>query len=339
MHNFFRNQWRSISNIGLSESTNPDIRRIIGFTNRLTFFIFVLLLGLFIYNHYQLGWTTFNKSLLIGNAVIMLLLFTLNKLRLFSISRIFLSWMISFYPFITSVQLKLSDPFAIEEAMYFMPRFFIIATAVIPVLVFSFKEKRLLALALMGSFIPLFFFDPIHHALQVGYYQVGFDSMMYPTFNVVTLGGYILLLLATIFFKRTNEQYEDQNLKLIQSLKNKNHQLIDKNAEIESQSKELELANYEIRLMNEKLESVANNRTKKLMDQAIRFQLYAFKNSHELRAPLTTLMGVIELLNDSKSPAQTKELLGVLRQSCLDLDKVIHDINEVISDAVNQDDD
>lgn len=335
MFNSISSVWNKVSNIGTDGELNASRNRSIILTNQIVLVLFIVLFVLFLVNFNINGWTTFNQMLLFGNIGAICTILTLNHFGLSVLSRIFLSWMCSVYPFYASINDKLDAAIPIEEAMYFMPRLFILTTAIIPVLVFNIKEEKiLLALSLLGSFVPLFFFDTVHESYGVGFYQVGFDGNAYPRLHAITLASYAIILAAAFFFKNINNRFASKNLALIESLERKNQELMSKNGQIEEQSKELELANYEIRLINSNLEKVVNKRTKKLLDQATQFQIFSFKNSHELRAPLANVMGVLDLLRDAQTQQETRQLLELLNQSCRDLDKIVHEINIILNQSM-----
>lgn len=317
-----QNFWNRISNVGVDKIPDTIRSRNVIFTNRLVFIIFLILLILFFFNLYYQGWTVFTQSLFFGNISAFITIYFFNKIGYSVVGRLILSWMCSVYPFYSSVNAKLADLTAIEEGMYYMPRVFIMTTSIMPILIFSFKERRYLIAGLLGSFIPLAFFDPLHQWLGVGYYEMGFNANIYPTFNAITIASYMVFLTATIFFKRMNEKY--------------NSELILKTDKIKEQAFELKSANHEIIVMNKNLEKVLNKRTKKLLDQAVQFQVYSFKNSHELRAPLAKIMGTIQLLNqqDLSNHSEIQRLLKILNKACEELDVIVHDINEVLSNDV-----
>ncbi len=74
--------------------------------------------------------------------------------------------------------------------------------------------------------------------------------------------------------------------------------------------KELERRNYNLSQLNERL---AN---------------YAFKNAHDLRGPLSTLMGVISLM---KEETPKSEYMSYLEESSRNLDKVVQEINTILT--------
>ena len=326
--------WNKISEIGADREAKSISEKDLILTNRIVLFIFITLFLLFFYNFVLDGWTPFSRSLFFGNIGAIITIYSLNHFGFYNASRIVLSWMCSIYPFMTSLNSKLADVAGVEEAMYYMPRLYIIITSVIPILVFSYREWPYLALSLAGGFVPLLFFDFIHEQFAVGYHQLGFSGSIYHVFNAIALTAYSVFIAASLFFKRINEQHESNNLKLIHSLEKKNAELLEKNTQIESQAKDLETANYEIKVVNENLEQVVDKRTKELLDQSIQFQLFSYKNSHELRAPLANVLGVLDLLKGAESHQEIKQLVDLLNKSCKDLDRIVHEINHLLNKAV-----
>jgi signal transduction histidine kinase len=68
-----------------------------------------------------------------------------------------------------------------------------------------------------------------------------------------------------------------------------------------------------------------------LMKRNQALEQYTFIVSHNLRAPVATILGLSELMNDEgMSPEDVKEMLGGLRQSAKKLDEVIHDLNLIL---------
>jgi signal transduction histidine kinase len=54
---------------------------------------------------------------------------------------------------------------------------------------------------------------------------------------------------------------------------------------------------------------------------------FAFKNAHELRGPLSAILGLINLMETTDS---RPEYLQFLKKEALALDQVVRDINEVL---------
>ena len=67
----------------------------------------------------------------------------------------------------------------------------------------------------------------------------------------------------------------------------------------------------------------------KIEDQIRKFDVISFKNSHELRGPVATILGLIQLIeHDGFDGAHARQIIDCLKQTVVKLDKVIHEINE-----------
>ncbi len=139
------------------------------------------------------------------------------------------------------------------------------------------------------------------------------EQRLYLAFIVSALG----ITLVIIFFlwrlirtKRANEKV-----------------LLDLNREIEAQSKALSLANEKINLINNGLEEAVRNRTAIIQAQNERLLEFSNMNSHKIRAPLATLLGLLNLFEDEPSPADDKELIGHLKATAVKMDEMIHEVS------------
>lgn len=79
----------------------------------------------------------------------------------------------------------------INPVNYFDVRIILLCVSVIPLFLFSIKEKKMMFGAMIPSYLALIFFDPIHNAFGVGYYQAGVLSPDYyfsvNLFTIITL--------------------------------------------------------------------------------------------------------------------------------------------------------
>ena len=53
-------------------------------------------------------------------------------------------------------------------------------------------------------------------------------------------------------------------------------------------------------------------------------------NSHDVRAPLTRLMGLVELMKGSKDEGEQNLIREEIVNSAAELDRIIHEINEIL---------
>ena len=78
--------------------------------------------------------------------------------------------------------------------------------------------------------------------------------------------------------------------------------------------------------MNEMLEDRVRQRTIELENKNKRLSEYAFINSHMLRAPVSRILGLINLIKNSNiniSLQETEELIGLLGKSTDELDNIV----------------
>lgn len=143
--------------------------------------------------------------------------------------------------------------------------------------------------------IPLMLVVGFHHGL-FGYYQYnGFDNIYFSQLDYMSLQTFIIhMVLAGIIFAICGlwayqfKKYSEAHIDLIFNKR-----------EIENQ--ELKTANYEL-------------------------DRFVYSTSHDLRAPLNSMLGLIEIASDDTDEEQTREHLKMLKGSAKKLDGFICDI-------------
>jgi len=99
------------------------------------------------------------------------------------------------------------------------------------------------------------------------------------------------------------------------------------NDELLRLNNELQSSNGEIKELNENLEKIVKERTEKINDQLKQLVRYAHMNSHEVRAPLARMLGLLLLIKREDDEQQLKALLDMLYNSSTELDLVIKEMN------------
>ena len=92
--------------------------------------------------------------------------------------------------------------------------------------------------------------------------------------------------------------------------------------------------NLEIELLNKKLESLLDERTKKIEEQDRKINDFAWYNAHSVRAPLVRILGLVDLIETSEE-LTTHEIKGILKHidnSAKELDEVILKLNDLLKD-------
>jgi GAF domain-containing protein len=128
-----------------------------------------------------------------------------------------------------------------------------------------------------------------------------------------------------------NEQIKN----LINQIKIQNAELLSKNSEIESMNSELCTLNEELRSTNDMLEETVRARTLALETQNKQLMEYAFINSHLLRAPLSRILGISNLIITEIKQIETMELLEALVNSTKELDGIVRKISLLLQDGNN----
>jgi len=102
---------------------------------------------------------------------------------------------------------------------------------------------------------------------------------------------------------------------------------------VELRTKELTIANKEIKNVIRNLEDIVEERTKRVKIQNTKLMDYAFKNAHNVRAPLSNILGLASLLKskfkDNKELANYVEMVDLSAQ---DLDEIVREMNQTLKD-------
>ncbi|MFZ6000373.1 MAG: hypothetical protein ACOYW3_07665, partial [Bacteroidota bacterium] len=87
-----------------------------------------------------------------------------------------------------------------------------------------------------------------------------------------------------------------------------------------------------IEQINGELEQRVKERTSELETQNKRLAEYAFINSHLLRAPLSRILGLINLAERDQSLKEA-EMIDLLKKSGDELDQIVRKISEALHDT------
>jgi hypothetical protein len=117
---------------------------------------------------------------------------------------------------------------------------------------------------------------------------------------------------------------------LLDEVRIQNQKLIGKNEEIEVMNEKLTSLNRELTSMNDTLEIAVKTRTHELEAQNKQLTEYAFINSHQLRAPLSRILGLTHLISKEVTSTSESELVQALLKSSNELDSVVRQISEML---------
>jgi signal transduction histidine kinase len=143
------------------------------------------------------------------------------------------------------------------------------------------------------------------------------------TFDVFFVHGGMLLMATGVFM-----------MILIQTRYNLTRKTILAELALKASKKILQKQAKEIRSINENLEGLVRERTHELEKKNRVLEEYAFINSHKLRAPVASILGLLKLFSYEKFTPDGDELLKHLTITTKEMDKVVRDITRTIEGGI-----
>jgi signal transduction histidine kinase len=143
----------------------------------------------------------------------------------------------------------------------------------------------------------------------------------------------------------------EQNLKLEKTVHERTREILAQNEEITSQNEEISMHNEQlveakniierqnklIQQKNEDLSVEVERQTRKLkqantelMEHNNRLEQFAFIISHNLRAPMSRIIGLSSILDFTKEVNEVSEIAKLMMKSTQDLDNIIRDLTEIL---------
>jgi signal transduction histidine kinase len=133
------------------------------------------------------------------------------------------------------------------------------------------------------------------------------------------------------------DKINDELKEKISEISQQNELLKFHQGEIFHKNEVLKLQAEEIKAINESLEERVKERTQVLEEKNMQLAEYAFINSHVLRAPLSTMMGLINLISYSELSDEDQKIYQHLRETANALDSIIFKINDAIGNRAHFD--
>jgi signal transduction histidine kinase len=237
------------------------------------------------------------------------------------------------------------------QVFYYDSRFILMATVILPGIVFRLEERVYLLICMGSTALCLLFFDPIHELFGAGYFQKGFNDPSYNYVNYIVSVTYFVLLFGILLLRSVMERSEAH-------LQVQNHQLIEKQNEIEAQHEELLQQQEEMQSSSEKLEE-ANRVILKQQDKLERYNAtlealveeksqelvrtneelikhnndllqFSYTVSHNLRGPVARLLGLTRLLRLSDKKEEKQKMEDLVLKSSEELDEILRDLSLII---------
>jgi signal transduction histidine kinase len=268
----------------------------------------------------------------------------INRAGHYNVARILLAGFLPVITLYVTYELKSTAPHT--DILYYDSRVILLASGLIPCLVFHTREKLKLYGLLKFNFLCLIMFDPIHEYFGQGYYQKGFTGESYYFINFIAVVAFIAISASALILKIISERAEEQTKILIEEKESINNDLHKKNEELKANQEKIQTANTiikhqrnELTEHNRQLEKLVQEKSQKLIDtneELIRhnqeLQQFSYTVSHNLRSPIARLLGLTNILNlqHEKLPEEVQHLIHLIRNSSIEFDGVIRDLNKII---------
>lgn len=192
--------------------------------------------------------------------------------------------------------------------------------------------------ALLISAVATAFFIYANHQLSLG------DFFVKGGLLLAASGIFTLVLIKTRYDLTVKE------IKARIALQISNEEIQSQNAEIQTQNEEIHAQAEEIKGINENLESIVLERTRELEMKNRALEEYAFINAHQLRSPVASILGLINLAKKVELNDEARIIMTHMEDSTVKLDQVVTTITKAIErgdktpyyiepSALNNDDD
>lgn len=261
----------------------------------------------------------------------------LNRFGFINAGRILLCVFLPIITLFVTILLKQSGSHS--DILYYDSRVILLASGLVPCLVFHTHERVKLYGLLGLALLSLILFDPIHEALGQGYYQKGFTGKSYYYINPIAVVTFLAISASALILKIISERAEANNAKLILDKERINESLHKTNSDLKLANAIIQNQRNELKEHNRQLEQIVQEKGRKLIDaneELIKhnheLQQFSYTISHNLRAPVARLLGLTNLLSMGhyEVSGEIQELIRLIKDSALEFDGVIRDLNKII---------
>lgn len=309
---------KNLFNAGVNNVLDQDVRRRVISSNVVLVTISLILLIVLLLNakrYWTHGLPSFRAPIPVVLFIVSIGCIALNHFRYFFLSKLifFLSWTVLITAF------PVWRPVSVYG--YFLHPVFGIISSTMALLMFSFRKEKFAYLFFLSfsigitvcSFEFMEYFDTENVAATVLTYTTKFRMHIYPLFFSIFFNLVLIYVLRIngMFFDRQQEQHTT----------------------IVNQNKQLDETRQRLEQVNNQLENRVRHRTLELMEQNTRLTEYPFFHAHVLRAPVSRIRGLLNLLNMPIESEEELKVRDMLSQTMKELDDTIKLMNEKLQAA------
>jgi hypothetical protein len=279
---------RTIVESGLSKTDAYQKRRSIVLSNYIALILCVAIVVLG-----TIRWIFFNDidQALFTNYALGVTLFplaiVLNRFRLITLSRLYLSLLPTVFVWYALTAPMMAMP-KIESSVYDSLRIFLLAVSCIPYLILDKKQLPMFIIGILPSLISIVFFEYLLRLLGLDHATRGVVENQYQYVQMRTVTSYLIINSCCVVFQTIIQRSDEFNQRLLTELK-------DKSDEIAAQNEELLQSEENLSRVNLHLESMVEERTRKIREQNEALLKYAYTNAHHVRGPVARVLGLIQI--------------------------------------------
>lgn len=310
--------------IGVTEEMDTELRRVTILTNVVYVLILSLLTPYLLYylpSYLQIERMTLRAAIPWLAWSLTLVGLLLNKLRYHLLSKVvFISGWIAFINIIPTVL------GGVQPVNFLIYPLYCMVSSVIIHLTFSRTHEP----------VPYFFYTILVWLLTIFSYD--FILFFNPAINTELLfqsgplRWRIILIMIVVFVNAAIMYVIQVNRDFYSALQKRNETISNQNLQLECQRVDLEK-------LKQDLEEKVLARTTRLMEQNNRLREYTFFNSHILRAPISRIRGLVNLLTLKIHQEEEQHVKRLLGESMDELDHAVKSINSRLEEADDLDTD
>jgi signal transduction histidine kinase len=327
---------------------NPYERQV-HITNILSFIFCWVTLGILAIFYTLFGWLA-TLPFILSVALLFLLVPIINRWGNHRLGRMIFCLIPVWLTMFVTIYFKLNENLH-TYILYFDSRFILMATPVLPGIVFRLKERPQLFICIGSSALLLLFYDPIHELFEAGYFQKGFRDPSYYYISYIVGIAYSILVFGILLLRsvleRSEARLEFQNRELQQKqheIEAQHEELLQHQEEMMTNNDKLEEANAVIlkqqaalEKYNTQLENLVAEKSQELMrtnEELIKHNneliQFSYTVSHNLRGPVARLLGLTRLFKGEDRRQEKEHLESLVVRSSEELDGILKDLSLII---------
>ncbi|MBI1769636.1 MAG: tetratricopeptide repeat protein [Bacteroidetes bacterium] len=130
------------------------------------------------------------------------------------------------------------------------------------------------------------------------------------------------------------EGQRDKVITLNKEIRAQQNEAILQRDSLAKKNQSIETLNFQVTETNQILEELVTKRTAVLQEQLKRLEEYAYINAFKLRGPVANIIGIVSLLKKENLEEEEAKMVGYLKKSSDELDRVIRSISETLQHGI-----